>query len=163
MSEKIVISKKPVTGGYSFSASNETITLSSSVSEFSEMEYNNLVEEARIARQLYVQGVAEAKANNTKESPVSIKAKAVASAKAQLQPNAPTKPAPTAPSVAKAAPKAPPRSTEMRDPMLDILDIDDSIVMDNPFVPEDNEPDIHNKAVEEVIDFGEFDSENPFD
>lgn len=83
---QVKISDKPINGGYSFSANSDVLTLSSTAKDLSEPEYNLLVQEGTLVRELYIQGVEEAKAKGEKVSPSTIKAKAIAVAKARLQP-----------------------------------------------------------------------------
>lgn len=177
---KVEIANKPIAGGYSFSASSEVLTLTSLAKDMSEPEYNNLVAEGTRVRELYIKGVAEAKAKGEKVSPSTIKANAVAQAKSELrvkiaEPNLEI----TEISIEGEAPTAS-TNAEVRekvgeamdvDPLLQVLSEDESVAgsLDTPFVPRKMDEVIQEQAPAEM-DFDKFiaseeskPQEDPFD
>lgn len=130
---KFKVSDKPISGFYSFSASNEIITLSSVVRQFSEEELENIKAEATLARENYIAGVNKAKESGEKVSPATIKAKAVQDAKATLTPQRKARPNLKVTSNPKVF------DEEFEDPVLSLLKEDSSVSLsdmgfdENPF------------------------------
>lgn len=162
MSEiKVQISDKPIAGGYSFSASSNVITLTCAANQMSEPEYNAIVAEATLVRELYIQYNNENKSQGKKESPSTMKSRAVVTARAQLQPQK-VKDNPLKVTEVSAK-KSEPIKQQVKsaagefDPLIDALENDDSIgVLDVPLEEKKQTKQSQGVGDSLDIDFGDF-------
>jgi hypothetical protein len=133
---EIKIGDSSFAGGYSFSASSNVIKLTKEAEDMSQEEYDRLVKEATRVRELYVQYNEENKAKGIKESPSTMKARAVSVAKSELVGKSGV-PRPPIKEVKAGKPISTQVEEILNDPLFDVIKQDDSInvtglQLDNP-------------------------------